>query len=63
MSPMNKDKVISFFGGVRKTARAFNLTTQAVYAWDSTLSEGNALKAEKLSKGKLKYDASNYALD
>ena len=57
---MNKDKVIRFFGSVRKTALAFNLTTQAVYAWDDKISEYNALKAEKLSKGKLKYRANDY---
>ena len=57
---MDKKKVIEYFGGVRSTAKAFNLTTQAVYAWPDPIPEANALKAEKLSKGKLKYVASRY---
>ena len=57
---MDKSKVIKHFGDVRKTAAAFNLTTQAIYAWPDRVSESVALKAEKLSKGKLKYRERDY---
>lgn len=57
---MDKDKIIRHFDGVRNTAEAFKLTTQAVYAWPNPVKEHIALKAEKLSKGKLKYSARAY---
>jgi hypothetical protein len=60
MPIMDKDKLIAYFGDVRKTATAFNLTTQAIYAWSNPVSEAVALKAEKLSGGKLKYRESDY---
>jgi len=52
---MDKKRVIGYFGSVRKTAQAFKLTTQAVYAWSDPVPESVALKAEKLSDGRLKY--------
>ena len=60
---MNKNDVVKHFGSVRSTAEAFRLSTQAVYAWPDLVPEAVALKAEKLSSGKLKYDAKDYALD
>ncbi len=61
---MNKDKVIKFFGGVRGTAKALNISTQAVYAWDDLMPEVKAIRAERLSKGRLKYNSRAYdALD
>lgn len=57
---MKKQTVIKYFGSVRATADAFNLTTQAIYAWPDIVKEPIALKAEKLSNGKLKYRAKAY---
>ena len=57
---MKKQTIVRHFGSVRATADAFNLTTQAIYAWPDIVKEPIALKAEKLSNGKLKYKARTY---
>jgi hypothetical protein len=59
---MDKSEVIRFFGNIRKTALAFNVSTQAIYAWPDPIAEARALKAEKLSDGKLRYNAKDYAV-
>ena len=57
---MNKTDVIEYFGSTRATAEAFGLTTQAVYKWPEKMSELNAIRAQRLSNGKLKYKESDY---
>ena len=55
MGPMNKQQIIDHFGSVIKTAKALGVTHQAVYAWKDPVPERIALKAERLSGGKLRY--------
>lgn len=57
---MRKADVLQHFGGVRKVANLLNLSTQAVYAWEDIVPERVALKLERITEGKLKYDESEY---
>lgn len=64
LSASRKKDIIKFFDagerGVRKTAEAFNLTTQAVYAWPAKVHKHIALEAQEISGGVLKYDQRDY---
>lgn len=53
---MEKKKVIEFFGGVRKTARALGISHAAVINWGDQIPVGRAYQVQVLSKGKLKVE-------
>ncbi len=57
---MKKTDVIDFLGGVCNTAELLGITHPSVSGWTEIIPEGAALKLEKLTNGKLKYDASLY---
>lgn len=57
---MNKSEATAFFNTQREIALLLGVTEQAVSQWGDIIPEGAALKLEKLTNGKLKYDASLY---
>jgi len=58
---MLKSDVIKFYqGSVSKTAMALGITSPSVSLWGEIIPEKQALKLEKITKGKLKYNAKLY---
>lgn len=57
---MLKGIVVDYYGGISKTAVALGVTHSAVCQWGKIIPEKQALYIERLTKGKLKYDASLY---
>lgn len=57
---MYKQDVLDHFGGVVKTAQAVGVTKGTVSAWPELVPELRAIKIEKISRKKLKYDESLY---
>lgn len=57
---MLKGNVVDYYGGISKTAVALGVTHSAVCQWGRIIPEKQALYIERLTKGKLKYDASLY---
>ncbi len=57
---MNKSKAIAHFGGVVKLAEILSISHSSVSQWSQTIPEKQALKLEKITSGKLKYDPSIY---
>lgn len=53
---MKKSDVLSYFGGVDKTAKALGITHVAVSKWGETIPKGRAYQIEVLTGGKLKAD-------
>ncbi|QHC09876.1 Cro/Cl family transcriptional regulator [Aeromonas veronii] len=53
---MRKHDVVTFFGGVDKTAKALGITHVAVSKWGETIPQGRAYQIEVLTGGKLKAD-------
>jgi hypothetical protein len=63
MKAHNPNDVVKFFGGVRKTQEAYGLRSrQSVYYWlkRGRMPELMARKGVELSRGKLKFDHSEY---
>ena len=60
MRPMNKDKVIKYFGDTKAVAKALDVTTQYVYQWGEIVPEVVALKLERISEGGLQYKEKDY---
>jgi transcriptional repressor of cell division inhibition gene dicB len=58
---MNKKDVLSYFGGVNKTAKALGITHVAVGKWSDTIPKGRAYQIEVLTGGKLKAEQPNTA--
>lgn len=56
--------IIEFYGSASKVARELNISRQAVSLWVKRglkhIPEKQALKLEKLTNGKLKYNMSDY---
>lgn len=57
---MNKEMVLHFFGGVVNTANALGIKHPAVSRWKSVIPEKQALRIEKITHGKLRYNAQLY---
>lgn len=55
---MKKNDVISYFGGVGKTAKALNISHASVSGWDEIIPKGRAFEIQALTKGVLKVDQS-----
>lgn len=53
---MKKSDVLSYFGGVDKTAKALGITHVAVSKWGETIPQGRAYQIEVMTGGKLKAD-------
>ncbi|HCC6169345.1 TPA: Cro/Cl family transcriptional regulator [Citrobacter amalonaticus] len=57
---MRKSEVLEHFGGVSKTAYALGISHPAVCRWGEVIPEKQAFVIERITKGKLKYDAGLY---
>ncbi len=57
---MEKNKVISYFKSGVNTAKALNISKASVSGWGVIIPEKQALKLERLTNGKLKYDPAFY---
>lgn len=57
---MRKHEVIEYFGGVSKTASTLGISHPAVCRWGEVIPEKQAFVIERLTNGKLKYDANLY---
>lgn len=57
---MKKDDVVSYFGGVSKTAKALGLSHASVSGWSEVIPKGRAFEIQVLTKGTLKVDMSLY---
>ncbi len=57
---MLKTDVIEHFGGVSKTASVLGISHPAVCRWGDVLPQKQSFVIERITKGKLKYDASLY---
>ena len=57
---MRKSEVIEHFGGVSKTAIVLGISQPAVCRWGEVIPQKQAFVIERITKGKLKYDASLY---
>lgn len=59
-SEMYKISVLTHFGGTVRTATALGISHSAVCQWLDIVPEKQALRIEKLTSGKLKYEPSLY---
>lgn len=59
-SAMKKDDVISYFGGVGKTAKVLGLSHASVSGWDEIIPKGRAFEIQVLTSGELIVDLSLY---
>lgn len=57
---MLKNQVVEYYGGITKTAIALGVTHSAVCQWGNVIPQKQAFVIERITKGKLKYDASLY---
>jgi hypothetical protein len=57
---MNKKDVIKHFGSQSNTARALDISRQAVHKWGELIPLDEAIEVEALSGGKLKVDITRY---
>ncbi len=57
---MLKSKVLKHFGGVSKTAIALGISHPAVCRWGKVIPEKQAFVIDRITNGKLKYDARHY---
>ncbi|MFJ5378158.1 Cro/CI family transcriptional regulator [Pectobacterium sp. CHL-2024] len=57
---MKKNDVISYFGGVSKTAKALGLSHASVSGWTDLIPKGRAFEIQVLTNGDLKVDPALY---
>ncbi|HCH7892947.1 TPA: Cro/CI family transcriptional regulator [Raoultella ornithinolytica] len=57
---MLKILVVEYYGGISKTAIALGVTHSAVCQWGDVIPQKQAFVIERITNGKLKYDASLY---
>ncbi|MCE9870300.1 Cro/CI family transcriptional regulator [Hafnia alvei] len=58
---MKKEVVLSYFGGVGKTANALGIKHSSVSGWSELIPEGRAYQLEKITAGALTVNPSFYA--
>ncbi|MCV4932533.1 Cro/CI family transcriptional regulator, partial [Escherichia coli] len=54
---MLKTQVVEYYGGISKTAIALGVTHSAVCQWGNVIPQKQAFVIERITIGKLKYDA------
>ncbi|WGL95988.1 Cro/CI family transcriptional regulator [Arsenophonus nasoniae] len=57
---MLKDEAVKFFGSHREIALKLMISDAAVSQWRKIIPERSALKLERITKGKLKYNPDFY---
>lgn len=57
---MLKKDVIKHFGGVVATAKAMNITSQAVTRWGRVIPQLRAIQISSITDGELVYDEKRY---
>lgn len=57
---MYKSDVLKHFGGTSKAASALDISHSAVCQWGKIIPEKQAMKVERITKGKIKYVPSMY---
>lgn len=57
---MNKDEVLSYFGGVSNLARVLGISHASVSGWGSVIPKGRAFEIQTITKSALKVDPSLY---
>ncbi|HCA7565691.1 Cro/CI family transcriptional regulator [Klebsiella pneumoniae] len=57
---MLKNQVVEYYGGISKTAIALGVTHSAVCQWGNVIPQKQAFVIERITNGKLKYDARLY---
>ncbi|MFF6013199.1 Cro/CI family transcriptional regulator [Rahnella sp. R3(2024)] len=57
---MFKSDVLKHFGGTSKAASALDISHSAVCQWGNVIPEKQAMKVERITKGKIKYVPSMY---
>ena len=57
---MEKTKAIEHFGNAIKMANVLGITSGSVSQWGDIIPEKQALKLDKITKGKLKYNPDLY---
>ena len=57
---MLKILVVEYYGGISKTAIALGVTHSAVCQWGDVIPQKQAFVIERITNGKLKYDANLY---
>lgn len=58
---MNKDDVISYFGGVSNLARLLGISHASVSGWGCVIPKGRAFEIQTITGGSLKVDPALYA--
>jgi hypothetical protein len=58
---MLSSDAISFYGGRRAVATALGISKSAVYQWADLVPELSAVKLDRLTGGRLRYDPASYA--
>lgn len=59
-SEMYKASVLNYFGGTVKTAEALGISHSAVCQWVDVVPEKQALRIERITSSKLKYEPELY---
>ena len=57
---MNKKSVISYFSSVTEAAKALSISQAAVSKWGKIIPEKQAMRLERITDGKLKYNSALY---
>lgn len=57
---MNKQDVLSYFGGPSALAKVLHISPAAVSGWPDIIPKGRAFELEKVTGGRLKVDPSLY---
>ncbi|AMO47591.1 Phage transcriptional regulator, Cro-like protein [Enterobacter sp. FY-07] len=58
---MNKDEVLSYFGGVSNLARLLGISHASVSGWGSVIPKGRAFEIQTITNNVLKVDPTLYA--
>lgn len=58
---MNKDEVLSYFGGVSNLARLLGISHASVSGWGNVIPKGRAFEIQTITNNELKVDPTLYA--